>query len=202
MKGIALLLLGLVALGGCQTTPPAEPPPQTNLPTAVGEDKPTTSMTDPASKPPLDSQTTKPSLAKHPERIHALEDLAVVKLKANGHWIDAWVMDNDSKREEGMMYLTSADVKENQGMIFVFPAERPQESAFWMHDTPIPLDIIYIGTNHKVVNVGVGKPFSDAQVKATGKYGYVLELKQGTAAKFGIRGGTLVEIPGSLKTSE
>ncbi len=136
---------------------------------------------------------TKPP--RHPDRIYQLEDLKVATIKAGSYEIDAWVMNEDGKRAEGMMFLKPEEVKDTQGMIFVFDGERSKDQGFWMQNTYTPLDIIYIGTDKRVVSIGRGVPMVDKNVPATGPYQYVLELKQGVAKKFGIQPGTQIEIP-------
>src|ERR1051325_9136824 len=59
------------------------------------------------------------------------------------------IADNDAKREQGLMYRrTMADTN---GMLFLFAVPEPQN--FWMHNTYIPLDIIYIDENRQVVTI-------------------------------------------------
>lgn len=140
----------------------------------------------------------------NPNRVHQLKSLKVAKLKAAGHTIEAWVMDTEAKNQEGMMFLTDREVRQDQGMIFLFPSVQPADSShgFWMHNTLIPLDIVYIGASKKVVSISEGKVQDDTTLLAKGPYFYVVELKQGTAKKFGIKTGTKWEIPGSLKCVE
>ena len=139
----------------------------------------------------------------NPNRIHQLKNLKVTKLVAAGHTIDAWRMDDEAKNEEGMMFLTDKEVKTNQGALFLFPQIQPadQYHGFWMHHTLIPLDIIYIGANKKVVNIAEGKVENDSVLMAKAPYFYVLELKQGTAKKYGIKPGTVFQIPSSVKAN-
>jgi len=137
-----------------------------------------------------------------PHRINQLKSLKVVDLSAGHQTIHAWIMDNESKREEGMMFLTPKDVKENQGMIFVFSTGQSASNSFWMHNCPMGLDIIYINAKHAVVNVGDGPPESDAQVVAKGDYQYVLEVRRGWAKRHSLKKGDKVGIPPSLKASQ
>src|SRR5579862_4924359 len=87
--------------------------------------------------------------ATNPNRVNQLRDLKVVPIKAASQTVRAWVMDTESKREEGMMFLTSKDVSEKQGMIFVFPDVQPAKNSFWMHNCPLGLDIIYISPSNR-----------------------------------------------------
>lgn len=155
---------------------------------------------------PVASETTKPievDPSDNPNRVYQLRFLKHATLKVNGKSIDAWVMDNDLKRQEGMMFLTDKDVKEDQGMIFVFgtPQQNDAGHGFWMHNTILPLDIVYIAQNHHVLNVQKGKPQDDKNLPAAATYQFVLELKQGEAAKLGIKPETVIEIPGDVRES-
>jgi len=143
------------------------------------------------------------SQISNPNRVHQLKSLKVSKLIAAGHSIDAWIMDDETKNEEGMMFLTDKEVKTNQGMLFLFPTIQPadQTHGFWMHNTLIPLDIIYISAAKKVVSISEGKIKDDSVLLAKAPYFYVLELKQGTAKQYGIKPGTVFQIPSSLKAN-
>jgi uncharacterized membrane protein (UPF0127 family) len=138
----------------------------------------------------------------NPNRIHQLRTLKVATLTAAKQTIKAWVMDDESKRQEGMMFLKPGDVKENQGMIFLFTSLQPQANTFWMHNCPAGLDIIYIDKNRKVVNVGKGLPESDLGVPASGPYQYVLELVPGWAKRHGLKKGDPIGIPTTLKATK
>ncbi len=144
------------------------------------------------------------SQVRNPNRAFQLSSLKVSKLVAAGHSLTVWVMDTENKREEGMMFLTDHEVKSNQGMIFLFSSVQAgdRDHGFWMHNTLIPLDIIYISAAKKVLNIAEGKVQNDTSLPATGAYLYVVELKQGTAKKLGIKPGTKFEIPTSLKSAD
>jgi hypothetical protein len=133
----------------------------------------------------------------NPNRVNQLKDLKVQVVKANGRPIRAWLMDNESKRQEGMMFLTEKDVADDQGMLFVFRDLQVTDGkrGFWMKNCPLALDIIYISPKKQVLNVGKGMPFREESVLPAGDYQYVLELKQGMAEKYGIKKGTVLELP-------
>lgn len=133
-------------------------------------------------------------------RTYHLKDLQKATLKVDGKEIQAWVMDTEDKRREGMMWLVDEDVKDNEGMIFVFSTAAPQ--AFWMSNTILALDIVYIGADKKVRNIQVGKPYDETSLPSDGPAQYVLELKNGCAAKFGIKKGSQFEIPDDVKSKE
>src|SRR5207245_531028 len=133
------------------------------------------------------------------KRTYQLSDLQGVTLKANGHDIPTWVMDTEDKQREGMMWLTADDVHDNDGMIFVFPSA--QQQSFWMKNTLLALDIIYISDKKKVLNIQEGKPLDEiTKLPSKGPAIYVLEMKQGAAKRLGIGPGTEISIPDTVKS--
>jgi hypothetical protein len=142
------------------------------------------------------SQThvTKPGDIKN--RIFQLRDLKHSTISGGRSDVDAFVADDDIKAEEGLMWVTDKDLKDDQGMIFVMPQSSSQ--AFWMQNTLIPLDIIYIAEDGKVVNIVHGKPKNETSLPSTGPAKFVLELKDGMAAKLRIAPATKLTIPKDL----
>src|SRR5579862_9716294 len=108
-------------------------------------------------------------------------------------------MDDEGKRREGMMWLTPADVGDNDGMIFAFPGVQQMDNGFWMHNTLLPLDIMYISDQKKLINVQEGKPLNETSLQASAAYEYVLEMKQGSAKRLGLKPGIQFSIPDSVK---
>jgi uncharacterized membrane protein (UPF0127 family) len=64
------------------------------------------------------------------------------------------------------------------------------------------LDIIYIDSHKRVINVGDGKPENDGQVSSLRDYKWVLEMKRGWSKKHGLHPGDKIGIPEGIKTSE
>ncbi len=174
---------------GCQGQEVVEAPkpPQTPPPSEVKESEP-----------------VEPVQNKDPrykaERVHQLKDLATRTLKVGPTTLTVWLMDDGSKRAEGMMWLEPKDVKDREGMLFVFNDSQPR--SFWMQNCPLGLDIIYIDAKGKVVSIGAGKPFDESGVPSKGPAKYVLELKSGKAKQFGIKTGTQIPIPKDVKSKD
>jgi len=85
------------------------------------------------------------------------------------------------------------------GMLFVFPEMRML--AFWMKNTPLPLDIIYIDAEGRVVSVAESTtPYSEKSLPSAGPAQYVLEVNAGFAKEHGIGPGTRVELPADIQT--
>ena len=98
------------------------------------------------------------------------------------------------EQQAGMMFRTR--MARNEGMLFPFAEARPL--AFWMENTVLPLDIVFIGTDSRVVNVAQGKPYSREMIPSAGPAAAVLELNLGEAARIGLKPGDVVEyrLPG------
>jgi uncharacterized membrane protein (UPF0127 family) len=92
----------------------------------------------------------------------------------------------------GLMWRT--ELARDQGMLLVFGRER--ERSFWMKNTPLPLDIIYIAGDGNVVSVAERTtPYSLATLPSHGPAKYVLEVNAGFADEHGVRAGSRVELP-------
>ncbi len=101
------------------------------------------------------------------------------------------VADEVDERSTGLMFRqTMAD---DHGMLFVF--EQTQPVGFWMKNTPMPLDLVFIGPDGVVRAIGQGEPQSEAVISPNAPVRFVLELKAGTAAKAGIVEGTDLHHP-------
>lgn len=186
-KLIALLLVfGVVA--GCDS---ASPVTAAAPPTAPAPEKPTIEPVKADSQPVEPAQDKKPG--DNPKRIYQLRELEHATVIANGRKIDAWLMDTEAKGQEGLMWLTDKDIKDNQGGLFVY-SDADQRS-FWMQNTLIPLDIIYMDPTGKVVSIAHGKALDETSLPSKGPAMYVLELKGGRAEMFGIRPGVTLKIP-------
>lgn len=104
----------------------------------------------------------------------------------------------DSARERGLMRRDS--MPENWGMIFVF--KEPQMQSFWMKNTRIPLDIIYLDADGKVVSVHQMKPFDESPVNSKGPAKYAIELNVGQAALAGVKEGDVMVVPDVARTTK
>jgi uncharacterized membrane protein (UPF0127 family) len=98
----------------------------------------------------------------------------------------------EQQREHGLMDRRT--LPEHTGMIFVFDEDQPVQ--FWMKDTLVPLDMVFIAANGTVRSVEANVPAvpvnaSDDKIpRRNGSAKYVIELPAGEAAKDGIRAGT------------
>ena len=103
------------------------------------------------------------------------------------------VADTPAKRELGLQYRRN--LAPERGMIFVFPAE--SDHAFWMKNTPIPLDMIFINSAGKIVGiVEQAVPFSTDSRSVSGASRFVLEINGGLSERHGIKVGDSVHFHG------
>ena len=94
----------------------------------------------------------------------------------------------EKERARGLM--GRASLAEERGMIFIFPHEEVQ--SFWMKDTQLPLDMIFISSDLKVVGViENARPFDTSPHYVPRPSLYVLEVNGGQAEKWGIAEGSL-----------
>jgi uncharacterized membrane protein (UPF0127 family) len=99
------------------------------------------------------------------------------------------IADSPAKRELGLQYRRELD--DGRGMLFIFPSER--QHSFWMKNTPIHLDIIFIDRDQKIAGiVHEAVPFSLDSRSVPVSSQYVLEIKGGLSRRYGIREGNAV----------
>ncbi|NER15302.1 DUF192 domain-containing protein [Leptobacterium flavescens] len=113
--------------------------------------------------------------------------------KADGTLIkqlDIEIADNDYETETGLMHRTS--MPDNQGMLFIFKDEQPR--FFYMKNTVLPLDIIYINSANKVVSfIENAEPFNEDSLPSNEPAQYVLEVNAGLIKKWNIQVGDSIE---------
>ena len=92
------------------------------------------------------------------------------------------------------MYRSRLDP--DAGMLFVFPPP-PRHQVFWMRNTLLPLDMIFIDGGLRVVGVAErAEPLTETPRQVAGESQYVLELNGGFARQHGIGPGARIEILG------
>lgn len=105
-------------------------------------------------------------------------DLTIFKIATDSTEIelDIEIADTDYDIQTGLMYRSSMEA--NQGMLFVF--DDVSERYFFMKNTQIPLDIIYIDDNKKIVSFQKNaKPFDETSLPSNVPAKYVLEINAG-----------------------
>ena len=104
---------------------------------------------------------------------------------------DVEVASQPAQRGQGLMCRQKLAM--TQGMLFEFP--KPDEQIFWMHDTLIPLDIIYVAPDGHIVSITHARPLNDRKLPSHGAANGVLEINGGLADKLGLKPGDVVTHP-------
>jgi uncharacterized membrane protein (UPF0127 family) len=121
----------------------------------------------------------------------------------SGRMITVDVVDTPAARERGLMFRKR--LPKDYGMLFVFPGDLSLQ--FWMKNTWVSLDIVYIGPDKRITRVHERvKPStprtSDADVARVGGKGqYVLELPAGTAGREGLKAGQAFRFEAAIPES-
>lgn len=100
------------------------------------------------------------------------------------------ISDDDYEVQTGLMYRESMEA--NQAMLFVFP--EPGMHSFYMKNTLIPLDIIFIDENRQIVNIQKNaKPLDETSLPSEKPVQFVLEINAGLSDKWQLKPGDKVE---------
>jgi len=106
--------------------------------------------------------------------------------------IEIEVAEAPEDKQLGLMFRT--ELADGHGMLF--PYKKPQELSMWMHNTYIPLDMVFIradGTVHRIESRA--EPLSDRIIRSDGQVTAVLELPGGAAERLGLKPGDRVRHP-------
>lgn len=127
-----------------------------------------------------------------PRTVSSFEDLATrLVTLPNGRQIRAEVAMTPVEMGKGLMFRDS--LAAGRGMLFIY--NRSQVTTFWMYNTRIPLDIIWLDANHRVVEIAANAQPCKTRASDCAQYGghaaaqYVLELAAGEAGRNGVRVG-------------
>ena len=131
-------------------------------------------------------------LAAHPALALCAED----KVSVFGDWGQATftieLADDPQERSKGLMFVEQMATLE--GMLFIY--EEPQSVSFWMKNTLIPLDMLFVGPTGEVLNVHENAVPGDLTAIPGGDGVLaVLEINGGLAARLGIASGDVLQHP-------
>jgi len=130
-------------------------------------------------------------LAVAPARPAGLETLEIAS-KTGVHPFAVEIASTEAEREKGLMYRK--ELPEGRGMLFDF--RREQDVGFWMRNTYIPLDMIFIRGDGRILRIAENtEPLSERIIPSDGPVRFVLEVIGGTARKLGIAPGDRVASP-------
>lgn len=104
--------------------------------------------------------------------------------------IDAEIAETEETRHLGLMFREN--MQENQGMLFIFPNEEYQ--SFYMKNTIIPLDIIFINSKKQIVKIHkMTEPYSEKSLPSGKPSIYVVEVNGGFTSKYNIKEGDYID---------
>ncbi len=115
------------------------------------------------------------------------QDLPRVALQVGTVKVQAQVADDDDERAKGLMFVRA--MPEDEGMLFVWPEKA--ERSFWMRNTYIPLDLLFID-GRRIVRIVQGVPLDESALPSGQPVDKVLEMNAGWAARRGVKVGDLV----------
>ena len=125
--------------------------------------------------------------------VHSESGLPVIDLTIHGakgtHKFRVEVATTSAEQAKGLMFRTAMGA--NEGMIF--PMDPPRMASFWMRNTVIPLDLLFVAPDGRVLNIAAkAVPYSEEPLPSDGPVRAVLELNGGRAAELGIKPGDKV----------
>jgi uncharacterized membrane protein (UPF0127 family) len=113
----------------------------------------------------------------------------VLETASGKHHYTLEIAATEPQQQCGLMFRKT--MKANHGM--VFPMNPPRRATFWMENTVLPLDLIFVGPDERVLSIAVNaKPFSRDILDAGGLTSAVIELNAGEAARIGLQAGDRV----------
>jgi hypothetical protein len=121
-----------------------------------------------------------------------VDRLSIVAADGRKVPIDIEVAEDQKEKALGLMFRT--ELADGRGMLF--PYGEPRELSMWMHNTYIPLDMLFIlpdGVIHRIESRA--EPLSDRVINSGGPVAAVLELAGGAAERLGIKAGDRVQYP-------
>lgn len=132
--------------------------------------------------------------ASEAQAVHAESGLAVAPLTITSggkvHRFRVELAQTSEEQAKGLMFRTR--LGPDEGMLF--PMDPPRAASFWMRNTVIPLDLLFIAPDGRIANIAANaKPYDETQLNSAGPVKAVLELPGGRAAELGIAAGDAVD---------
>ncbi|MEM9693187.1 MAG: DUF192 domain-containing protein, partial [Myxococcota bacterium] len=186
-------------VAACDTTP--APPP---VPSPAPSSSATLARTKPSSRPQRCLEPTPPVPARPapppgpdpscPEDPDGRPELPRGQVRFDGERVvEVEIAEEHKWRMRGLMYRR--ELPENEGMLFAFP--RPQRLSFWMRNTCLPLDMLFIDAEGVVVTIQENVPtMNDKTYRTRCLAKYVLEVNAGWARRHGVKAGDKVVMEG------
>jgi uncharacterized membrane protein (UPF0127 family) len=126
------------------------------------------------------------------------ESKLTIQSASGDHTFNIEIVDTAESRAQGLMYRQ--ELADDAGMLFDFLGE--QEVSFWMRNTFIPLDMLFITADGVVKNIHINaRPHDPTGIPSDGPVQFVLEIPGGRSVELGIEAGDTVTHP-RIKAAE
>lgn len=123
------------------------------------------------------------------DRAFRRSTLQIATPDARLHHFNIWIADDDQRRARGLMFIRQLGAED--GMLFIYP--QPHPISMWMKNTYVPLDMLFVAADGKVIRVVANtEPLSLKTIESGGPALGVIELAGGTAARLKITTGAQV----------
>ena len=108
------------------------------------------------------------------------------------HRFRVWIADTPASRSRGLMFVP--ELAADRGMLFLF--DPPQFVSFWMRNTYVSLDLLFVAADGRIVNIAERtRPLSTDPIESVAPVTGVLEVVAGTAQRLRIRPGNVMVHP-------
>jgi uncharacterized membrane protein (UPF0127 family) len=120
----------------------------------------------------------------------ATAESLVIHTGSSAYKVEVEVVATPETRAQGLMFREA--LAPNAGMLFIYPGEQPV--SFWMKNTLIPLDMLFLKADGSIVHIAHSAvPHDETPIDSGAAVKAVLEVKGGTAQALGIKEGDRVE---------
>ena len=135
-----------------------------------------------------------PSAGAQQPAVHPVSGLAVIPLTVTSlgktQTFRVEIARSPQEQAQGLMFRT--EMGPDEGMLF--PYDPPRVLSFWMKNTVLPLDLVFIGPDYRVINVAADAvPYSEESILSDAPAIATLELNAGRAKELGIVAGAKVD---------
>ena len=138
-----------------------------------------------------------------PTEPNRLDELPTVRMTIKGQAFELWVAESYAVQNAGLMYITAEQMAPlpdgtERGIIFVF--DHSVRTPFWMKNTVISLDIVYIDKDGTVINMHTMPALDDRHnaYPPSDAYRYAIEIKANRLSELGVKPGDVLEIPAAV----
>lgn len=121
--------------------------------------------------------------------------LPTVRVELAGRPFTLEVADEPAEMQRGLMFRQS--MPRDHGMLFVY--EREAMYAFWMKNTYIPLDIVFLDASGRIVTIKQMKPLDLTSTPTDRPAKYAIELNEGVAKEIGLKIGDVINLPDTVR---